>query len=123
MPVCLNGQQLVNYGNGSRLADGKVLVGGPNGLPITPITQPHVAVFGPISGRCDFMAITVEEFEKFNVTAEVNQATNAWEELGNMSIKDAQVISAYIAVVWAIAWGFRVLRSAVVDYYESSQNE
>lgn len=123
MPVCLNGQQLVNYGNSSRVGDGKVLLGGATGLPTAPNTQPYVAVVGPVAGRCDYLAITAEEFEKFNATVEASQGSNAWEELGNMSIKDAQVISAYIAVVWAIAWGFRVLRSAVVDYYESSQNE
>lgn len=39
--------------------------------------------------------------------------SNAWRELGNMSIGDAQVISAYVAGVWAVAWGFRAIRKAI----------
>lgn len=43
-------------------------------------------------------------------------ASNAWRELGNMSISDAQVISAYAAGVWAIAWGFRQIRKSIPSY-------
>lgn len=39
---------------------------------------------------------------------------NAWCELGNMSMADAQVISAYVGLVWAIAFGFKALRKAVI---------
>lgn len=35
--------------------------------------------------------------------------SNAWNELGNMSIGDAQMISAYVGGVWAIAWGFKAI--------------
>lgn len=43
-------------------------------------------------------------------------ASNAWRELGNMSIQDAELIGASVAVVWAIAWGFRAIRKAVLDH-------
>jgi hypothetical protein len=37
-------------------------------------------------------------------------------ELSGMTIAEAQVIGAHVAVVWAIAWGFRAMRRAVLDY-------
>lgn len=39
--------------------------------------------------------------------------TNAWCELGNISMQDAQVISSYVGLVWAIAFGFKALRNAI----------
>lgn len=36
-------------------------------------------------------------------------ASNAWRELGNMSLADAAVISSSVGVVWAIAFGFKLL--------------
>lgn len=125
MPVCFKNAQLVNLG-GNQFGNGRVLVGsGANStVPASPQVQPLVptladSAFGIES--CDFVGLTAAEFEKVMSSSSV--APNAWQELGNMTIQDAQVISAYIAVVWAVAWGFRVLRSAVVNYYESSQNE
>jgi len=41
-------------------------------------------------------------------------STNAWCELGNMSIANSQEIGVYIGLVWAIAWGFRALRKSIV---------
>lgn len=49
-------------------------------------------------------------------------ASNAWRELGNMSINDAQVVGAGVSIVWAIAWGFRAMRNAVFDYQSNSDN-
>jgi len=40
-------------------------------------------------------------------------ASNAWRELGNMSIENAQVISLGVGAVWAIAYTFRLLIQAV----------
>lgn len=40
-------------------------------------------------------------------------ASNAWRELGNMSIQDAETIGIGVSIVWAIAWGFRAIRTAV----------
>lgn len=40
-------------------------------------------------------------------------ASNAWRELGNMSIENAQVISVAVGLVWAGAWGIKALVKAV----------
>lgn len=36
-------------------------------------------------------------------------ASNAWRELGDMSIENAQVISMAVGLCWATAWGIRAL--------------
>lgn len=33
--------------------------------------------------------------------------SNAWRELGNMSLENASQLGVAIGLVWAIAWGFR----------------
>lgn len=40
-------------------------------------------------------------------------ASNAWRELGNMSLADAGVISTAVGVVWAIAFGFKMVIRAM----------
>lgn len=40
-------------------------------------------------------------------------ASNAWRELGNMSTDNAMVIGVAVGGVWAIAWGFRAVISAL----------
>lgn len=40
-------------------------------------------------------------------------ASNAWRELGNMSIENAQVIGISVGCAWAVAWGFKALVKAV----------
>lgn len=35
------------------------------------------------------------------------QVAQNWQELGNMSIQDAQVISGYIGLLWAGVWGIK----------------
>lgn len=40
-------------------------------------------------------------------------ASNAWRELGSMSIENAQVISIGVGVVWAIAWGFNAVKRSI----------
>jgi hypothetical protein len=40
-------------------------------------------------------------------------ASNAWRELGNMSIENAQVIGMAIGGVWAAAFGFKLLIRAL----------
>jgi hypothetical protein len=47
-------------------------------------------------------------------------ASNAWRELGNMSIGDAQVIAAYVGGVWAIAWGLKAIRKSISTYEASN---
>lgn len=42
--------------------------------------------------------------------------SNAWRELGNMSIENAQVISGYVGAVFAAAWIFRQIRNAVLTH-------
>lgn len=43
-------------------------------------------------------------------------ASNAWRELGNMSIENATVISMAVGGVWAVAWGFKALIKAASIY-------
>lgn len=40
-------------------------------------------------------------------------ATNAWQELGNLSIENAHVIGLSLGAVWAVAFTFRVLIRAL----------
>ena len=40
---------------------------------------------------------------------------SGWKQLMSLSPDDAQVISIHIGIVWAIAWGFRAVRSAIFD--------
>lgn len=49
-------------------------------------------------------------------------ASNAWRELGNMSIQDAEVIGSYVMFVWAVAWAFKAIRNSIPNY-EGSNNE
>lgn len=43
-------------------------------------------------------------------------ASNAWRELGNMSIENAQVIGVAVGAVWAVAFTFRLLLRAVSTF-------
>jgi hypothetical protein len=43
-------------------------------------------------------------------------ASNAWRELGNMSIENAIVISTSVGVLWAIAYSFRLIISSVSTF-------
>lgn len=72
-----------------------------------------VVVIGQLGRNpvCTYKAVLVVEGE-----------ANAWQELGNMSIENANVISGYVALVWAVAWGFRAIRSSISNY-ESKENE
>jgi len=40
-------------------------------------------------------------------------ASNAWSELGNMSIQNAELISVYVGVAWAVAWGFKAIGKSI----------
>jgi hypothetical protein len=40
-------------------------------------------------------------------------AANNWRELGNMSIENAQLIGVSVGVVWAVAFGFKLIISAL----------
>jgi hypothetical protein len=40
-------------------------------------------------------------------------ASNAWRELGNLSISDAAMLSFAVGGVWVIAWGFKSLGRAL----------
>lgn len=48
-------------------------------------------------------------------------SASGWRELGNMSIGDAQYISAYVGALWAVMWGFRMVAKTLS--IESSTNE
>jgi len=43
----------------------------------------------------------------------------AWQELGNLSIANAAVISVYVGVVWAVAWGARAIGKMLLTSSES----
>lgn len=43
-------------------------------------------------------------------------ASNAWRELGNMSIENAQVIGFGVGAVWAVSYTFRLLIQAVSTF-------
>lgn len=43
-------------------------------------------------------------------------ASNAWRELGNMSIDNAAVIGMSVMAVWAVAWGFKAITRAISNY-------
>lgn len=47
-------------------------------------------------------------------------ATNSWRELASLSVEDAHAIGLAVCLVWAVAWGFKVLARAVDT---SSNNE
>lgn len=40
-------------------------------------------------------------------------SSNSWRELGNLSLQDAELISAHVVFVWVLAWGFRAIRYAI----------
>lgn len=48
-------------------------------------------------------------------------SASGWRELGNMSIENAQVIGAYVGLVWAIAWGCRAVSKTLS--YQGTENE
>lgn len=48
-------------------------------------------------------------------------ASNAWRELGNMSIENATQIGVSMGVVWAIAWGFKQMVRLVRDSDTSNE--
>jgi len=55
------------------------------------------------------------------VTTETPTPQN-WQELGNMSIADAQVISGYVGLLWAGVWGIKqVIKSLSIS--ERNQDE
>lgn len=62
----------------------------------------------------------IQDLSTCAYVVETRADSNAWRELGNMSIGDAQVISAYVAGVWAIAWGFKAIRKSIPNYEASN---
>jgi len=40
-------------------------------------------------------------------------ASNAWRELGNMSLSDAQTVTIAVGVMWASAWAFKAIGRAI----------
>jgi hypothetical protein len=43
-------------------------------------------------------------------------ASNAWRELGDMSIENAELIGACVGAVWAVAWGFKAIRKSIPSF-------
>lgn len=50
-------------------------------------------------------------------------ASNAWQELGNMSIENAHVIGMAVGLVWAVAFTFRLLARAIFDPLQNESSE
>jgi hypothetical protein len=46
----------------------------------------------------------------------------AWNELGSLSIADAQVISGYVGLLWAGVWGIKQIVKSV-SIFERNQDE
>lgn len=40
-----------------------------------------------------------------------------------MSVQDAELISAYVAFVWAVAWGMRAIRNAISINEEGNNHD
>lgn len=49
-------------------------------------------------------------------------SANAWQELGNLSLVNASEISAYVGLVWAIAWGIKTIAKSFF-YTNGNENE
>lgn len=50
-------------------------------------------------------------------------ATNAWRELGNMSLENAQQIGMYVGAAWAVAFAARVIiRALSLNQNESPES-
>lgn len=62
--------------------------------------------------------LTQTDISQCTYTMEDGSST-AWRELGNMSIANATQISVSVAVVWAIAFGFKAIRKSL--YSDDSQ--
>jgi hypothetical protein len=46
----------------------------------------------------------------------------AWNELGSLSIADAQVITGYVGLLWAGVWGIKQIVKSV-SIFERNQDE
>lgn len=46
----------------------------------------------------------------------------AWNELGSLSIADAQVISGYVGLLWAVVWGIKQIVKSL-SIFERNQDE
>jgi hypothetical protein len=94
-----------------------------------PLTTPNVKVNGVTGGlvlaksgtqnnstACDFVLLTPVEYDQIyhSVLAGTSATPTypAWNELGSLSISDAQVISAYVGLLWAGVWGIKQLAKA-----------
>lgn len=92
MPVCV---RFVEGSNGATFArDGTTVVNADGTATFAPRTDYQ---------NCELILQTGSEFSN-------------WDQLTHMTIDEANLIGAGIALVWAIAWGFRAMRMAVMDY-------
>jgi len=66
---------------------------------------------------------SVTDLTTCRFVVESGSSPNAWRELGNMSTENAFTLGAAVIAVWAVAWGFKVLRSVVFSSYGASSNE
>lgn len=88
------------------------------------------SVFVPDSGNTDIAgcaAVSISGAEYLALTEASTgtpQTPNypAWNELGSLSIADAQVISGYVGLLWAGVWGIKqVIKSLSIS--ERNQDE
>jgi len=68
---------------------------------------------------CSFVSISGAEYLALkNVSGGTVQTPSypAWNELGSLSIADAQVISGYVGLLWAGVWGLKqVIKSLSIS--------
>jgi len=78
------------------------------------------------STACDFVLLTSAEYDQIfhALSAGTSPTPNypAWNELGSLSIADAQVITGYVALLWAGVWGIKqIIKSLSIS--ERNQDE
>lgn len=72
-----------------------------------------VSVIHPATGT-PYLALDTERADISTCPYVIQDgSSNAWQELGNMSIENASQIGTAMGLVWAIAWGFKAIRRAI----------
>lgn len=65
----------------------------------------------------------ITDLAECQVVLESGTEYGNWRQLTSLSLDDAQVIGSHIALVWAIAWGFRAIRMAIFSPSERFDHE
>lgn len=92
------------------------------------LAQPLLIDAGGNTSTCAMLTLTGAEYQALLSNSGSGSGTiqtptpQNWLELGNMSIADAQVISGYVGLLWAVVWGIKqVVKSLSIS--ERNQDE